>query len=337
MSSVRIETSPPPDWDDFVAAHAQAQIYHESRWALLPTQLFGYKSYFLTARDAAGSLSGVLPLVRQRGTLGSYLVSLPYFNYCGSLANDDATRAALVARAFQLGQELRVKYVQLREEQPVTGVAAKTDKVAMRMELPASAEDLGRRLGSKLRSQTRRADREGAVTRFGGSELLADFYAVFGSVMRDLGTPVYPRRFFDAVFDAAQGRATVVVVYLNGVPGGAGFLLSYRDNVEIPWAGTTTAAKPKSVNMKLYWDVLTHCIGQGRRSFDFGRSSNDSGTYKFKQQWGAAPTQLYWLEPRAASGAGSGRAMELATGVWRKLPLRAANLLGPVISPGLPW
>jgi FemAB-related protein (PEP-CTERM system-associated) len=335
----RVETSPPADWDSFVAAHPRAQIYHEARWALLPTRLFGYRSYFLSTRDAQGALSGVLPLVHQRGGLGGFLVSLPYFNYCGTLAGDESARAALTQRAFRLGDELRVKYVQLREEQAPAGAAiASTDKVAMRMELPGSAEELGRRLGSKLRSQARRADREGANTRIGGRELLGDFFSVFCSVMRDLGTPVYPRRFFDAVFEAAGDRASLVIVDLAGVPSGAGFLLSYRDGVEIPWAGTITAAKPKSVNMKLYWDVLMHCIARGHRRFDFGRSSNDSGTFKFKQQWGAAPTQLYWQEHGvAAPRGGRGRVAELATRAWQRLPLKCANLLGPVISPGLPW
>jgi len=340
MSAVSISNTPPAGWDDYVRSHAGASIYHESRWTLLPARLFGYQPSFLSARDPAGTLTGILPLVRQRGGLGSFLVSLPYFNYAGTLANDPATRTALITAAFALGNELGVKYVQLREEQPadVPGLREKSDKLAMRLALPATTEEYGRVLGSKLRSQIRRAERETVSTRIGGAELLDDFFAVFCSVMRDLGTPVYPRRFFDAVFEAAEGRATLVIVDLAGVPSAAGFLLTYRDSVEIPWAGTVAAAKPKSLNMKLYWDVLAHCIQCGHKVFDFGRSTVGSGTHKFKEQWGAKPVQLHWLENHARPAtAGPGRTVELATRLWQRLPLRAANWLGPMISPGLPW
>ena len=40
----------------------------------------------------------------------------------------------------------------------------------------------------------------------------------------------------------AQGRATLVVLDLGGVPSAAGLLLAYRDSIEIPWAGTVAAA-----------------------------------------------------------------------------------------------
>ena len=341
MSAVAVGSLPPDDWDDYVRSHSGARIYHESHWARLAQRLFGYHAYFLTSRDGAGRLRGVLPLVRQKGGLGSFLVSLPYFNYCGVLADDEATRTSLIEAAFRLGREQRVKYVQLREEQPagVAGVESKTDKVAMRLALPDSTEAFGKALGSKLRSQVRRAERENVQTRHGGRELLGDFYTVFCSVMRDLGTPVYPKKFFEGVIEAAGDRATIVVVDLDGVPSAAGFLLGYRDKVEIPWAGTVAAAKPKSVNMKLYWDVLSLAIERGFKEFDFGRSSADGGTYKFKAQWGAKPVQLYWHEhnPRGATGTRSGRTLELATRVWSRMPLRATNWLGPLISPGLPW
>ncbi len=53
---------------------------------------------------------------------------------------------------------------------------------------------MSKQLGSKLRSQVKRSDRESPEVRVGGADLLGDFYTVFCSVMRDLGTPVYPQK-----------------------------------------------------------------------------------------------------------------------------------------------
>src|SRR5439155_74702 len=47
-------------------------------------------------------------------------------------------------------------------------------------------------------------------------------------------------------------------------------------------------------NMLLYWETLRMACMNGFRSFDFGRSSRHSGTYRFKVQWGAREEPLFW-------------------------------------------
>ena len=93
--------------------------------------------------------------------------------------------------------------------------------------------------------------------------------------------------------------------------------------------------------MLLYWSVLRLAIERQYRYFDFGRSSRDSGTFRFKQQWGAKPRQLfwnYWLR-------GNGRLpalnpdnprYALAINLWRRLPLSVTTWLGPSIVKNLP-
>jgi hypothetical protein len=180
--------------------------------------------------------------------------------------------------------------------------------------------------------------------RTGGRELLDDFYGVFAQNMRDLGTPVYPKRFFAAILERFSEHATLVVIDHQGVPSAAGFLVIDGARAEIPWASCRAQSKSIGLNMKLYSEVLCHVIERGCTSFDFGRSTLDSGTYKFKKQWGAEPQQLYWhrwerdASPAKAGGsAKDGRLMRYATVIWQKLPLGVANALGPLVSPSLPW
>ena len=47
-----------------------------------------------------------------------------------------------------------------------------------------------------------------------------------------------------------------------------------------------------NANMLMYWHLLQRTIQRGNRTFDFGRSSESSGTYRFKRQWGATRRQL---------------------------------------------
>ena len=93
--------------------------------------------------------------------------------------------------------------------------------------------------------------------------------------------------------------------------------------------------------MLLYWEALKHAIEQGGRRFDFGRSTTDSGTYRFKRQWGAQPTQLYWHYwlPRSAALPAlnpDNPKYRLAIRLWQRLPLAVANRLGPRIVRYLP-
>ena len=351
---MRIELArdlPAPGWDDYVARHPAASAYHASAWPRAVAELFGLQSYYLAALGSDGGIAGVLPLVRQKSwLLGDRLTSLPYFNYGGALGDTPAIRSALMQSAAGLGRELGVGQIECRDvEAPDCGWRLRSDKVTMVLGLPPTVDALMKQFGSKLRSQVKRAAREQPELRIGGAELLDDFYVAFCEVMRDLGTPVYPRRFFATLLGAVPEACTLVSVRIGGVPMGAAFLVQHRETMEIPWAATTAAGKPRAVNMMLYAEVLKLAVERGLRRFDFGRSTVDSGPYRFKQQWGAQPVPLQWsvYSPRdtrhAASGVdaggapGSGGLMARATTIWSRLPLGIANRLGPLISPQLPW
>ncbi|PZN26053.1 MAG: FemAB family PEP-CTERM system-associated protein, partial [Proteobacteria bacterium] len=294
--SVSVRSEPSADWDAFVRARPSASVYMLSGWAELVRTVFGHAAFFIEARDAAGALAGILPVIRQRRfLLGNFATSLPFFNYGGALTDHAPLATRLMEQARVLAEELGCSYLEFRDTQPREGDwTVRTDKVGMVLELPPTFDELARRLGSKLRSQVRRAEREAPQVRVGGAALLDDFYDVFAHNMRDLGTPVYPRRFFAAILERFPDHCRLVVVYRAGTPAAAGFVVLYNGRAEIPWAACRAEAKPLGFNMRLYWEVLDLAVREGCTSFDFGRSTVDAGTYRFKKQWGAQPVQLYW-------------------------------------------
>lgn len=343
---VSVLAQPSAQWDEFVAARADASVYLLSGWALLAREVFGHAAYFIEARDAAQRLVGVLPIVQQKSLLlGNFATSLPFFNYGGSLCEDEAVAEAMMERGRLLAQQLGCSYLEYRDAQPRTGDwIRRTDKVSMILPLPATFAALSQQLGSKLRSQVKRVEREEPAVRIGGAELADDFYTVFAHNMRDLGTPVYPRKFFRALLLRFPDKCRLVVVDCRGKPAAAAFLVIHNGRAEIPWAACRAEYKPLGFNMKLYWEVLTFVVAQGCSSFDFGRSTVDAGTYKFKQQWGGRPVQLYWHRWEKGVRADApqapregGKVTELLSQVWRRMPVGLANALGPFISPALPW
>jgi serine/alanine adding enzyme len=340
-------SQPPADWDSFVRSRPSASVYLLSGWAMLLREVFGHEAFFIEARDAGGALSGVLPVVLQKSRVfGHFLTSMPFFNYGGALADDEEVVRALMEHARTLARELRCRYLEFRDAVQRPGEwRVRTDKATLILELPPDVATLSKKLGSKLRSQVKRAEREKPSVRTGGVELLSDFYGVFCRTMRDLGTPVYPRRFLAAILERFPQQCLLVVVDRDGEPAAGGFLVIDNGRAEIPWAACREDAKPAGFNMRLYWEVLSAVVERGCKQFDFGRSTIDSGTYRFKRQWGAEPVQLYWhrwesqsdSQPDTVQPASEGKVMHYATAVWKRLPLGMANTLGPLVSPSLPW
>lgn len=346
LASLSVRPRPSPDWDAFIDKQPDASIYLRSGWTQLIHDVFGHRAAFIEARDQKGELLGVLPLVQQRSLLiGNFATSVPFFNYGGVVCGDCAVAHDLMLRAKQLAQEWGCSYLELRDVQPRPGDwNVRKDKVSMILALPSTFEILSKQLGSKLRSQVKRADREQSSVCVGGEQLIDAFYDVFAENMRDLGTPVYPRKFFRELMHRFPTECRILVVTSNDEPVAAAFLIVDGTRAEIPWASCRAAAKPLGFNMKLYWEVLKWVVEQGCTHFDFGRSTADSGTYRFKKQWGAEPLQLYWhrWERQATDANGVSEfntrgLMERASDIWKKLPLPITNVVGPWLSPKLPW
>lgn len=343
---INVLDAPGSDWDPFVMGFPDSSVYHLSGWTQIAREVFAHRGMFVEARDSAGALMGVLPVIQQRSRLlGNFATSLAFFNYGGALAADPLVARQLMIAAAEAAEERGCRYLEFRDVHPrPVEWTQRNDKITLRLELPETIEALSKSLGSKVRSQVKRAEREGVECRTGSAALLDQFYGVFAENMRDLGTPVYPKRFFEAILKRFEEYCQLVVIESHGEPWAAAFLVFWRGGAEVPWASCRAKAKPLGANMRLYWELLSQAIGCGCRSFDFGRSTVNSGTYRFKRQWGAQPAPLYWYRwnrhgsgGETSAGEERGKVMSLATAIWQRLPLPIANTLGPVISGSLPW
>jgi FemAB-related protein (PEP-CTERM system-associated) len=340
---VELTSTAPPDWDEFVDLHPDATAYHRASAVAIGNAAFGLTTSYIAARDASG-LVGVLPVIEQSSLVfGRFLTSLPFVTYGGMLADSELAAQCLLKRGAELAAERGARHLELRHRSALPGIEVpqRTDKVSMLLPLPADEDALAKDLGSKLRSQIRRAEREAPTIRWGGSELVDDFFSVFAPSMHALGTPVYPKGFFECAVRAMGERAAVVIVYVDGTPQAAAVTVNHGKSIEVPWAAATMAAKRNSINMRMYWEMMRFSIERKAAAFDFGRSTVDSGTYRFKAQWGAKPQQLvwqYWLPDGAEVPVlnHSNPKYALAIRLWQRMPLWCANLLGPRISRNLP-
>ncbi|NWF73548.1 MAG: FemAB family PEP-CTERM system-associated protein [Nitrospirae bacterium] len=344
VNVIRIEQSNEEAvWDRYVGDHQGATIYHLTAWRHVIGKIFGHPTLYYMATDEQGEVRGILPLVYLKSRVfGRFLVSLPYFNYGGVIAESEEVRDALLAEAVRDAGALGASHIELRH---LSGMELawpkKEHKVSMRLDLPPRYEDLLKGFPPKLRSQIRRGEKEGMTVTVGEGNLIDEFYAVFSRNMRDLGTPVYGKNFFAEILRSFPKETKIAVVYLEEKPVAAGFVMGFRNTLEISWASSDRRYARLAPNMLLYGSVLRYACEQGYRIFDFGRSTKDSGTYRFKQQWGARPVQLewnYWLrdgQPLPELNPQNPK-YSFAIETWKRLPLPLTTLIGPRISKYLP-
>ena len=306
---------------------------------------------------------GILPLVHLKHFLFvNSLISIPFFDLGGILAHDVVVEKALLSEAIKLGQQLKVKSIELRHTQPLSWLnetnsinsthstnpsnsmnpvdpityATKSHKVRMLLDLPESSEKLMKSFKSKLRSQIRKPIKEGLNAKIGGLELLDDFYNIFSVNMRNLGSPVHSRKLMQNVLEAFAGGARIVVVCKGEEPVACSMIAGFKDTLENPWASALREYSRLSPNMLLYWTMLEYACNNGYAHFDFGRSSPDEGTYKFKKQWGAKPETLYWhcisLNGHQVGEETSEKSkFEKAISYWQKMPVPVTKIIGPMI------
>jgi serine/alanine adding enzyme len=329
------------EWDAFVARTPGSSFCHLGGWREIMANVMGHRSEYLVACDESGEVEGVLPLVRVRSRImGHYLVSMPFLNYGGPLGSPAAC-TALARRAAELARESGADLMELRTRHAVTSdLRVAQRKVMALLSLPGEADALWRGFPSKLRSQIRRPQKEGLEARFGADQVGA-FYGVFARHMRDLGTPVLPRAFFDAIAAAFPDQVRFGVVYRGEEPCAAGCGFLWQGELEMTWASSLLEYKRSAPNMLLYWAFMEQGIAEGAETFNFGRSSPGSGPHRFKRQWGGVDVPLPWLQwsrgaMQATPTPDGSRLFRTATTAWKRVPLGLATRLGPYLARQIP-
>lgn len=328
----RVSAYPLEEYDAYVAAHPDASPYHSSAWLTATARAYHHPGWLITVYRG-GILCGVLPLVEVKPPLGSKsLVSLPFCDLGGPLADDEEMRSRLLEECRTFSANRGANAPELREggaaleDAGQNKEASPSHKVRMLCPLPDNSDALFKSYKPKLRSQIRKAEKNGLRaeirTDIGAVDL---FYQVFAWNMRRLGSPVHSREWFRELKQAYGEQLIVGLVFLDDQPVGAGIVLNTGPQACIPWASTLEQYNHLAPNMLLYWALLRHVCDRGCKLFDFGRSTVGEGTYRFKKQWGAKPYALPWADqPGTAS-----RLRPFIESAWRGLPLGVANWIGP--------
>lgn len=329
---------------DYVRAHASGTPFHLPAWIDAVEAATGHAATMLVA-ERSGAIVGVLPLTAVRSMLfGKALVSSAFAVGGGVLADDEAAQAALLDIAWDRARRGKFPSLELRGGPLPEGEGwiHKLESYAGFVR-PIEANDDAqlKAIPRKQRAEVRKAlDAGMAVTIGRAPDDRKAHYAVYAESVRNLGTPVFPKKLFAAMLDAFGADADILTVRHDGEPVASVLSLYHNGTVMPYWGGGTFGARALRANELMYFALMRHARERGCTAFDFGRSKPGTGAHAYKKNWGFDPQPLGYAI-RTADGAAPREVNPLnpkyqaKIKAWQKLPLWLANRLGPPIARGL--
>lgn len=332
-------------WNRYVLDHPSSNVYQLYQWKKIIEETYLHTSNYYMAVSNDGKVLGILPFVKiNTYQVAKNFTSIPYFDLGGVLGNHREIEISLVEKMLDLASNERAKVVCLRQENELNSFNSisskkypqkrvKKDKVRLILKLEKSSEDMFSSFKSKLRSQIRRPIKDGFYVKRGKEELIDDFYKVFSLNMKFLGSPVHSKKLIKNTLKNLPDSASIFVGYKKHTPVACSLVLGFKDTVYNPWASSLREYSKSSPNMLLYWEMIKFAANSGYKRFDFGRSSPNQGTYKFKKQWGAEDVDIFWyiFSKKRANSNGSFKLRKFFSNNWRHLPLGITTFLGPKI------
>jgi len=327
-------------WDEFVENSPAATFFHKAGWKEVIEKAFGHKAYFLYTEEQ-GKITGILPLVHIKSLLfGNSLSSCAFCVYGGIIADNKETYQQLDKKACDLAEELGVDHLEMRNKIQLTPERPHKELyVTFRKELDEDEEKNMLAIPRKQRAVIRKGIKAGLVSEI--DHEIDRFYQAYSTSVRNLGTPVFAKKYFSILKQVFKEQCEILtVIDKNGMLIASVMNFYFKNEVLPYYGGGTEHARAVQGNDFMYWEVMRRAVEKGIKIFDYGRSKEGTGSYRFKKHWGFEPKPLFYefhlvksdsipdinpLNPK----------YQIFIAAWKRLPLPVSQIVGPWLAKDL--
>ncbi len=328
-------------WDEFVERH-DGPVFDSWGWGQL-CEACGHHTYRLAVEDR-GELLACLPLVHMESLLfGDKLVSMPYSAYGSVVSEDEAPEEAidlLLESVRDLADSLEVDFVSLRGRElgDPPGFEKENRFVTFSIPLTVDRDDIWENVKESRQRQITQASESSLQYRVGDSvEDLREYYRLYLATMRGHGTPPHSFRFFRILWNRffERGDLRLGLVEKNGklVNG----ILDLASGSTVYQWGVISDYDHRDLNggSLALWKSLERSYEDGYDTYEMGRTREGSGVYMFKKSWGGEKVWFddyhYFPGGKAELPNPDDEKYDRVKDVWKRLPLKATELIGPPI------
>ncbi|MCG2736006.1 MAG: FemAB family PEP-CTERM system-associated protein [Candidatus Methanoperedenaceae archaeon] len=320
------------EWDRYVNNHPHTTFYHQLNWKNVIEKSYGNKPYYICAKEKDETV-GVFPLFFINNLFfGKKIISIPFAPYGGVAGNNNKIEESLIKYAIEIMRQKSADFLEIRNNsKKVPNFSANDNYITFILELDKDPQVVWRGFNNKVRNAIRKSINSKLEIKSGNLEC---FYRLYSKNMRDLGTPTHSKEFFKAVLSEFQEKSEIITVWYRHRPISTAILLYFKDTVISGWAALDRDYRHLNPNDLLYWNAIRNACEKNYKFFDFGRSIESSGTYRFKKPWGAKEIKLqyiYYLNNirTIPDTSQKNTKRKMFARFWRRMPIQLANLLGP--------
>lgn len=326
-------------WDEYVSKNHDATFFHRIGWRNILQNTLGHKTFYLIA-EKANKIVGIFPLGHVKSRLfGNSLISNPFAVYGGAIADSDEIQRMLEKRGCEIADKLKVDSLELRERTiRYPDWPTKDLYVTFRKEIDPDPEVNMKAIPRKQRAVVRKGIKAELVSEI--DESIDRFFDAYSFSVWRLGTPVFPKKYFEAIMKEFSDCADIVTIIKDGEVIASVMNFYFKSEVIPYYGGGTDAARAYKGNDFMYWEVMRRAAENGCTVFDYGRSKVGTGAYSFKKNWGFEPQPLpyqYYLvkADKMPEINPNNPKYKMFINCWKKMPLSISRKIGPVISKNL--
>lgn len=331
-----------PEWDRLALSYGT--IFHTWAFRQVLLNSFNYQCGYHAVLDREDHLCALIPLILGRNlTLQQVGVAVPFVNHLDICAINDEARQYALEALQELKEQYGLSYVELRCRGtiiPQSGWQAQLQHVTFVLPLTGTEDQILALSTSGNRNHVRKAYKNDCFTASFDTCHLEAFYQVYRRRMKQLGSPAPAIGFFQRFFELLPDYTRLLTVLereRRQVVGGMLLLTSPGDaTLYYPYGANLIEYNQKYLNNFMYWEAVKYGIRQGMQRLDIGRSQVGSGTYRYKEQWGAMPEQLTYLTytgGKTAVGLPDKGKLQLFINLWKAAPQVVTDKIGSWLIP----
>lgn len=283
--------------------------------------------------EQEGEWLAILPMTRvTRPFAGNALISNPFAVSASMLCAEGVDQSSILELFTQ--QTSGFDYIELRDVQMRLPETWQTHQHFVNFEktLTDDHDENWLAIPNRQRAVIRKADKCDLTFEFHHD--LERFLRVYAISLRNLGTPIYHRRFFEQLITRFESQLKIATVSKDGCDLTTVLCFQFRDRLMPYYGGGIPDARYFHAYPWMYWQLMKYGVDHSMPTFDFGRSPTSSGPYAFKKNLGFKPRPLTYATlaingvPPDLTGQSS-MAKHLIK-IWQHLPVQVSRWVGPV-------
>ncbi len=327
QAPLRVRQAGAGDRDRWNAMVAKARVPPLAcfEWQAILEESYGVKCLFLLAEDETGRIRGMLPIfMSQRAR-----VRRGYGLRFGLTTMDAAAATALLEEAERLSGAHRLSGLTVCSGYGTVELPARwrgDSRTTVILDLSPGEEKVWKNLRDKTRNAVRKGAKAGLRIDWDTAHL-ADFHAIYLDLMASRQRPAHSLAFFRCIFRHLPQYARLLTAHAaEGLVGGTIVLCTPSMHMSTFQAAAANANSRYNATTFMEWEMACSAIAAGAKRLDMGESTLDSGTYKFKTNFGGVAESVNYLSWAASSGPASRASQPASPGTSARQRVAGATL-----------